>query len=154
MRSRLAKAFSRAKPENSRAYPWAGLRYPAQGRPGGRPPQRPTRGVLSEGQPPHTPGQAAGPSTGATQKKRRFFQTSLLESGSDLISRAVSSQVPSALRGLTSVFGMGTGGTLLPSPPEIVCTFISHTLKTAHSRFLQSGLLSPVSTSLVSLVSA
>ena len=38
----------------------------------------------------------------------------LLESGSDLLSRAVSSQVPSALRGLTSVFGMGTGGTLSP----------------------------------------
>ena len=37
-----------------------------------------------------------------------------LESGSDLLSRAVSSQVPSALKGLTSVFGMGTGGTLSP----------------------------------------
>ena len=43
----------------------------------------------------------------------------LLESGSDLLSRAVSSQVPSARRGLTSVFGMGTGGSLLPLPPEI-----------------------------------
>ena len=37
-----------------------------------------------------------------------------LESGNDLLSRAVSSQVPSALKGLTSVFGMGTGGTLSP----------------------------------------
>ena len=44
----------------------------------------------------------------------------LLESGDVLLSRAVSSQVPSALRGLTSVFGMGTGGTLSPLPPEIV----------------------------------
>ena len=35
-------------------------------------------------------------------------------SGGDLLSRAVSSQVPSALKGLTSVFGMGTGGT--PDP--------------------------------------
>ena len=43
-----------------------------------------------------------------------------LESGDDLLSRAVSSQVPSALRGLTSVFGMGTGGTLSPLSPEIV----------------------------------
>ena len=34
-----------------------------------------------------------------------------MESGSDLLSRAVSSQVPSALKGLTSVFGMGTGVT-------------------------------------------
>ena len=43
-----------------------------------------------------------------------------LESGDDLLSRAVSSQVPSALRGLTSVFGMGTGGSLLPLSPEIL----------------------------------
>ena len=43
-----------------------------------------------------------------------------MESGDDLLSRAVSSQVPSALRGLTSVFGMGTGGTLLPLSPEIL----------------------------------
>ena len=41
-----------------------------------------------------------------------------LESGGVLISRAVASQVPSALRGLTSVFGMGTGGALLLSSPE------------------------------------
>ena len=43
-----------------------------------------------------------------------------IESGSDLLSRAVSSQVPSALKGLTSVFGMGTGGTPSSLPPEIV----------------------------------
>ena len=42
-----------------------------------------------------------------------------MESGGVLLSRAVASQVPSALRGLTSVFGMGTGGTLSPLPPEI-----------------------------------
>ena len=40
--------------------------------------------------------------------------------GSDLLSRAVSSQVPSACWGLTSVFGMGTGGTLRPLPPQWV----------------------------------
>ena len=50
-----------------------------------------------------------------------------LESGDDLLSRAVASQVPSARRGLTSVFGMGTGGSLLPLPPEI--------LRAARSRF-------------------
>ena len=55
-----------------------------------------------------------------------------MESGSDLLSRAVSSQVPSALKGLTSVFGMGTGGSLSPLPPEI---FRVHTLKTAHPNF-------------------
>ena len=43
-----------------------------------------------------------------------------LESGGDLLFRAVSSQVPSALKGLTSVFGMGTGGTPSPLPPETV----------------------------------
>ena len=43
-----------------------------------------------------------------------------LESGDAIISRAVASQVPSARGGLTSVFGMGTGGTLQPLSPEIV----------------------------------
>ena len=47
----------------------------------------------------------------------------ILESGGDLLFRAVSSQVPSALKGLTSVFGMGTGGTLSPLPPETVSLF-------------------------------
>ena len=42
------------------------------------------------------------------------------ESGDDLLSRAVSSQVPSACGGLTSVFGMGTGGTLQLLSPEIL----------------------------------
>ena len=41
-------------------------------------------------------------------------------SGGDLLSRAVTSQVPSALKGLTSVFGMGTGGTPSSLPPEMV----------------------------------
>ena len=44
----------------------------------------------------------------------------LMESGGDLPSRAVSSQVLSALKGLTSVFGMGTGGTPSSLPPEMV----------------------------------
>ena len=42
------------------------------------------------------------------------------ESGDDLLSRAVSSHVPSACGGLTSVFGMGTGGTLQLFSPEIL----------------------------------
>ena len=42
-----------------------------------------------------------------------------MESGDDLSSRAVSSQVLSTLKGLTSVFGMGTGGTPSPLSPEI-----------------------------------
>ena len=49
------------------------------------------------------------------QKKEHLISQMLfMESGDVLLSRAVSSQVPSALKGLTSVFGMGTGGT--PSP--------------------------------------
>ena len=40
-----------------------------------------------------------------------------MDSGSDLLSRAVSSQVPSALKSLTAVFGMGTGGTSPSLPP-------------------------------------
>ena len=43
-----------------------------------------------------------------------------MESGDAIISRAVASQVPSARGGLTSVFGMGTGGALQPLSPEIV----------------------------------
>ena len=43
-----------------------------------------------------------------------------IESGNDIVSRAVSSQVPSARGGLTSVFGMGTGGSLQPLSPEIM----------------------------------
>ena len=47
-------------------------------------------------------------------EKRVFLQHRKMESGGDLLSRAVTSQVPSACGGLTSVFGMGTGGTLQP----------------------------------------
>ncbi len=39
--------------------------------------------------------------------------------GGDLLSRGPAAQVPSALAGLTSVFGMGTGGTLPPWPPKL-----------------------------------
>ena len=55
-------------------------------------------------------------------------------SGGDLLSRAVSSQVPSALKVLTSVFGMGTGGTPSPLPPEISQGF--YTLTTAPEKDL------------------
>ena len=41
----------------------------------------------------------------------------MLGTGGDLLFRAVSSQVPSALKGLTSVFGMRTGGAPSPLPP-------------------------------------
>ena len=48
------------------------------------------------------------------------FETApfFMESGNVLLSQVVSNQVPSALKGLTSVFGMGTGGSLSPLSPE------------------------------------
>ena len=61
------------------------------------------------------------PKTTKKEKPKDFSSKLLyLDSGNVLLSRAVSSQVPSALKGLTSVFGMGTGGTPSPSSPEIV----------------------------------
>ena len=48
------------------------------------------------------------------------------KTGNVLFSRAVSSQVHSALRGLTSVFGMGTGGSLLLSSPVWLSVFLAH----------------------------
>ena len=40
-------------------------------------------------------------------------------SGNDLLSRDPAVQVPSALEGLTAVFGMGTGGSPPPLSPDI-----------------------------------
>ena len=47
---------------------------------------------------------------GIPQKNSALSGVYIVESGGDLLSRTVTSQVPSALKGLTSVFGMGTGG--------------------------------------------
>ena len=64
------------------------------------------------------------PKTTKKEKPEDFSSKLLyLDSGNVLLSRAVSSQVPSALKGLTSVFGMGTGGTPSPSSPETVNFF-------------------------------
>ena len=67
-----------------------------------------------------------------------------LESGNVLLSRAVSSQVPSALKGLTSVFGMGTGGSLSPLSPEfcqgLMQSFVLLALAASlHNRSLRLG---------------
>ena len=45
---------------------------------------------------------------------------SLEKFGGDLLSQGISPQVPSALAGLTAVFGMGTGVTPPPWPPKPV----------------------------------
>ena len=52
------------------------------------------------------------------KRKNTCLRKCFLVSGSDISSQAVSSQVLSARRGLTTVFGMRTGGTLAPLPPE------------------------------------
>ncbi len=62
-------------------------------------------------------GWAAGNFYKKTLPLSRVF---IVESGGDLLSRTVTSQVPSALKGLTSVFGMGTGVTPSSLPPEMV----------------------------------
>ena len=87
-----------------------------------------------------------------SKKKRTDPLESVLfmGSGSVLLSRAVSSQVPSALKGLTSVFGMGTGGSPSPLPPEFLGSVLRfalallrfHTLKTAHPAFQHLASLS------------
>ena len=62
----------------------------------------------------------------AIELRRNMVERNLsspMGSGGDLCSRAVSSQVLSALKGLTSVFGMGTGGTPSPLPPEIMSLY-------------------------------
>ena len=66
------------------------------------------------------------------EKRTQFPVSKKIESGDDLLSRAVASQVPSACGGLTSVFGMGTGGTLQLLSPE---TFLIRFFWSA-SRFL------------------
>ncbi len=43
---------------------------------------------------------------------------SLKKTGGDLLSQALAGQVPSALRGLTALFGMGRGVSLSLLPPK------------------------------------
>ena len=53
--------------------------------------------------------------------------------GGDLLSHTVASAVPSARLSLTSVFGMGTGGTSALTPPEILY-FSKDNLETIESK--------------------
>ena len=66
-----------------------------------------------------------------TKEQTHFHGSALLlDPGGYLLSRAVASQVPSAYEGLTSVFGMGTGGTLQPNHRKSAGVLLN-TLKTA-----------------------
>ena len=76
--------------------------------------------------------------TGEFIKLKRYKKTSpeknseeaILKSGDDLSSRSVSRQVLSARESLTSVFGMGTGGSFLPlSPLWLYIRLSPHTYK-------------------------
>ena len=63
-----------------------------------------------------------------------------VDPGNFLLSQAVPSSVPSAFGGLTSVFGMGTGGALQLSSPE--------TFRRGASRFLSASLFASASRTL------
>ena len=63
------------------------------------------------------------------QNVRLLADVLFLDPGGYLLSRTVASQVPSAYEGLTSVFGMGTGGTLQLNHRKGVV--FENTLKTA-----------------------
>ena len=56
------------------------------------------------------PPPAAPAGTFVPRKKTRDCVSFSVEAGGYLFSRIVSNQVPSAYKGLTTVFGMGTGG--------------------------------------------
>ena len=71
---------------------------------------------------------SVGPIMAENDEERRPSRAALFErkTGGVLLSQGISTQVPSALRGLTSVFGMGTGVTLSLWPPEISCQQVCH----------------------------
>ena len=77
------------------------------------------------------------------KKQLAFCKLLYMESGGDLLSRTVTSQVPSALKGLTSVFGMGTGGTPSSLPPEMVSFFIPARRRSFRFRSLRSRFFRP-----------
>ena len=71
---------------------------------------------------------------GAGQYAQRLL---IKKSGDVLLSQGISPQVPSALTGLTSVFGMGTGVTLSPWPPKLVVNRVcTRGLQSKHEREL------------------
>src|SRR6516164_4985383 len=66
--------------------------------------------------------------------------------GSDLLSHAVAHAVPSALEGLTTVFGMGTGWPLRQRHREIICKEPSGPAKLAMARAFGSRFPKAVET--------
>ena len=66
------------------------------------------------------------------EREKLSFLPLLLDPGNFLLSQAVPSSVPSAFGGLTSVFGMGTGGALQLSSPETFPREASLSLPSPH----------------------
>ena len=69
------------------------------------------------------------------REKLPFLPLPLLDPGDFLLSQAVPSSVPSAFGGLTSVFGMGTGGSLQPLSPETLMSPSRALASGLHARF-------------------
>ena len=83
-----------------------------------RPPTVPAAARRRPGRPGR---QGAGATGSLTTTSRPLGRLVLLRrTGGDLLSRAREGQVPSALWGLTALFGMGRGVSPTPKPPEIV----------------------------------
>jgi hypothetical protein len=81
--------------------------------------------------------------TGLQAKKRAALGRLWRKTGGDLLSRAVARQVPSALRGLTALFGMGRGVSLSLSRHRKVSRRPLWTLKTALGRGKKQNPSSP-----------
>src|SRR3954453_4240001 len=89
------------------------------------------RAPARPGADPAQTGRRSGTNTGPTQTGRPPGRPVKLIGG-DLLSRAREGQVPSALRGLTALFGMGRGVSPSLKPPQLVKAARSpRTLKTA-----------------------
>ena len=87
-----------------------------------------------------------GPATRKNDESPRLAGALFEESGGVLLSQGVYPQVPSALAGLTAVFGMGTGVTPPLWPPEISCQRGSPTRTPEQARAFFKPSPRPIST--------
>ena len=109
----------------SRAAARAGTRLPVPGQPPSGPAPGPSPGERTQRRaergsrvaPRRLPAvdPAAGPNSRQAARRRPIASQ---KTGGVLLSQALASQVPSALRGLTALFGMGRGVSPSPKPPE------------------------------------
>jgi hypothetical protein len=64
----------------------------------------------------------------ASKRAPSFWDGALYYAGDHLISHTLTRAVPSAQRGLTSVFGMGTGVTLAVNSPANLRKYATHAI--------------------------